>query len=1079
MALDAGGSGASYKRPVTNDERYYAAQNQLKDRYEKTGSVGFPAPWEYGTENKPFTIQNLRNKISGVNQLSKFYFDLPKIRNESSDRSNLVKRAWEKTTKDTPDAAQALKNIYFYSENITIPMRGINTDPHVYANGYKFEAPIGTNYGDGDIAITMIVDKDYYLYDFFMNWMNEIHSKDTGYFSFHDQYVTDIDIYQLNNVDISFPKNTNFDNMIADTTKGFVNYKVSLGNCYPKSVTAIEFKHEAANERTKITVGFTYEKIDYINPKKGITEKLPEFYNTDNLNQLEDRYNLAGINMNLPIPKAPPYDPTKDPSLNFGGQGLDPTSLRGPEYNTNDYFAQQQEYYVTIAPEWTHIDDIGPPEYFVGPHESFDPYADNNMQFPTAEEFRRVRGDNYNVINQAELNNIITTIESQNPPQWEYDENSMSWSQNPEWKSEQEIQNEAIEQWFNYTRKKLTIDSETLQEEIESQLEDIERNQETSLYITDENGFAIENPNYDHRRYPGETDEEFAERRAKISLGVVDVPDRGEFTDDEGNFDMESFSRYMADNITNQDVIDRFNRTLPAGMTPTGNPDRKHQTFEEIYDRLKEDNDSLPDEIIVSPGPGVNHVITKPNPEKKTELELYNEAINELAGYGNSTSNVGPETIMVPSKNDGRQPVPASIVNDPNPEVFEEYARKVYEEGGPDYRDFAEQKTEWWDEKQLRNMAHIQTRNNEVSNNLQNLLLNEDHGYTPRDILLHTLPEEMNSFDIDNPQTETQKVKAALYKRLAVGEGTVPLNERETNILIDIINPQYGLSIPHGTNLFENPTVINEAMRGRGFDQELFVHFREKELDMTMEEADTQMNRLNQATNSLNNVVNNINTNHAISMLNRAGEHGQQIQNAKDAAQMEKIEEIRENYRQELNSPTRNFWRDMVEQQRQDRIDKGGNPQYTGREQAIMDAADDGKMTSQDLHTFASVLHQEQIDENRVYRTSLEEGFKPEEVGVNAYYNFQAAKQHTNHETTVHTPVTTEEERFRIAGKSLAQQLRESQAAAGYASNLDVPTDQLQLMSYLKRYEELGPDERNRVLVVTRAIIEENRENQL
>jgi len=1038
-----------------NDQRYYAAQNQLKDRYEKTGAVGTPAPWEYGTETTPFTIQNLRNKISGVNQLSKFYFDLPKIRNESSDRTNLVKKAWDLTTADLPGASQALKNIYFYSENITIPMRGINTDPHVYANGFKFEAPIGTNYGDGDIAITMIVDKDYYLYDFFMNWMNQIHSKNTGYFSFHDQYVTDIDIYQLNNVGVDFSKNSNFDNMIADTTKGFVNYKVSLGNCYPKSVTAIEFKHEAANERTKITVGFTYEKIDYENPKRNkIDLSVPIDPRFANINQLEERYNLPFVNK--PQPEAPFYDPTKDPSLNFGAQGAD-TSTDSKMFNVEDYYKQRDDFYKAA---------------------SFDYFDHPTMESPTAEDFRRVRGDNFNAINEAELDNIITTIESRNPPKWVYDEDSMRWSQNPEWQSEQEIRNEAIEQWFEYTREKLTIDSETLQEEIESQLEDIERNQETSLYITDENGYAIENPNYDHRRYPGETDEEFAERRAKISLGVVDVPDRGEFTDDEGNFDMESFSRYMADNITNQDVIDQFNRTLPAGMTPTGNPDRKHQTFEEIYDRLKEDNDSLPDEIIVSPGPGVNHVITKPNPEKKTELELYNEAINELAGYGNSRSNVGPETIMAPSKADGMHPVPASIVNDPNPQVLEQYAKTLYDEGGPDIRDFATQKAEWAEEQHLRNMAHVQLENSEVSDKLQDLLLNEDRNYSPEDVL-HTLPEEMNKFDVDNPQTETQKVKAALINRLAVGEGTVPLNERETNILLDIVNDQYGLSIPHGTNLYENPRAITDAMRGRGFDQELFVHFRERERELTEDQANMQTLSVNQATNALNDVVNNINANHAISMLNRAGEHGQQIQDAKDAAQMKKIEEIRENYRQELNSPTRNFWRDMVEQQRQDRIDKGGNPQYTGREQAIMDAADDGKMTSQDLHTFASVLHQEQIDENRVYRTSLEEGFKPEEVGVNAYYNFQAAKQHTNHETTVHTPVTTEEERFRIAGKSLAQQLRESQAAAGYASNLDVPTDQLQLMSYLKRYEELGPDERNRVLVVTRAIIEENREKQL
>ncbi len=1018
-----------YKRPVAyttgpsvNDQRYYAAPQK---------SLG---PWEQlaGHNSRNFNITNLRSKISGVNQLSKFYFDLPDIRTQNFLPKG-ISRAIQKTfgkTKDYP-----LRDIFFYSENITIPMRGINTDPHVYANGFKFEAPIGTNYGDGDIAITMVVDKDYYLYEFFMNWMDQIHDKATGYFSFHDQFITDIDIYQLNNVNVNFLENNSFENMVADRDKGFVNYKVTLGNCFPKSVTAIEFKHDAAGERTKITVGFTYEKIDYENVKKSAEES------TININQLRDRYNFAGIDIPPPAPPLPPV----------GGEGSGPS---------------HQEYYKNAV----GVTKPAPPLPPVGGEGSGS----------SVEDLRRERVRNYNTINQAELDNIITTLESRNPTQWIFDSDSMRWEQNPEWRSEQDIRNAAVEEWFNYTREKLSIDDQVYNQEYANQLADIEANRVWSQYIIEydtETGrdLQVENPNY-NPLYDGMSPEDIAYSETNKSLGVVDIPEQEYFYDANDDFDMEYFSGYMAENISNQSVIDQFHSTLPAGMTPTGNPDRKHQTFDEIYNRLKDHNDSLPDEVIANEGPGMDGGISVPNPAKKTELQLHNEAINELAGYGNSPSNVGPNTIMVPSKNDGRIPVPASIVNDPNPEVLHEYAKTLYDNAGPDIRDFATQKTEWAENKHLRETAHVQLQNNEVSNNLQDLLLNEDPSYSPEDVL-HTLPEEMNKFDVDNPQTDTQRIKVALINRLAVGEGTVPLNERETNILLDIVNEQYGLSIPHGTNLYENPRAITNAMRGRGFDQELFVHFQEQERELTEGQADMQVTSVNQATSALNDVVNNINANQAISMLNRAAEHGQQIQDAKDAAQMKKIEEIQENYRQELNSPTRNFWRDMVEQQRQDRIDKGGNPQYTGREQAIMDAADDGKMTSQDLHTFASVLHQEQIDENRVYRTSLEEGFRPEEVGVNAYYNFQAAKQHTNHETTVHNPVITEEERFRIAGKSLAQQLRESQAAAGYASNLDVPTDQLQLMSYLKRYEELGPDERNRVLVVTRAVIAENREN--
>lgn len=225
-------------------------------------------PWE---KTGRFNITKLREKISGLNYLSKFYFDFPDLRSGNLKSDSLVREALKKVP------SNFLENLYFYSENITIPMRGINTDPHVYANGFRFEAPIGSNYGDGDIAITMNLDKNYYLYDFFMAWMDQIHSRKTGYYSFHDRYVTDLYIYQLSNNDVEFPDNRTFADMIAQyensrnsTYSGLIAYRVFLGNCYPKSVTALEFKHEASGERAKITVGFTYEKVDYWRPEPQI-----------------------------------------------------------------------------------------------------------------------------------------------------------------------------------------------------------------------------------------------------------------------------------------------------------------------------------------------------------------------------------------------------------------------------------------------------------------------------------------------------------------------------------------------------------------------------------------------------------------------------------------------------------------------------------------------------------------------------------------------------------------------------------------------------------------------------------------
>jgi len=233
MALDAGRSGGG---GVT-----YQPTNVWKDKPNQA------------------TIVDMMKMISGLHQLSKFYFHI------DYTRPNNVKLLHDQYS--TSDYKSDIERMFFYSENITIPNRGINTEAHTYANGFRFESPAGTSYGDGDISISMHLDKNYIFHEFFMNWMDLIHNRNTGYFSFHNTYVADIEIYQLNafGVDVSNSRYASqvFANLIATEGKNFWVYKVKLSNCYPKSVSAIEFNHSAREERSKINVGFTYEKIEY------------------------------------------------------------------------------------------------------------------------------------------------------------------------------------------------------------------------------------------------------------------------------------------------------------------------------------------------------------------------------------------------------------------------------------------------------------------------------------------------------------------------------------------------------------------------------------------------------------------------------------------------------------------------------------------------------------------------------------------------------------------------------------------------------------------------------------------------
>ena len=207
-----------------------------------------------------FNVSDIGKKITGVNYLSKFHFEIDLNKGDVNWRNTL-------DLADGNDLENKLKDIFIYSENITIPSRGLNTEAYVFSNGFRFEVPTGTNYGDGNISVNIRVDEKYELYNFFINWMNLIHSKETGFFAFQNTYVTDIRIRQIHDSQPASQYNNFIENVSfnSDSKKGFV-YGVDLINCYPKSVGAIQFRHDA-KDFVKFNVDFSYEKINYIMPE--------------------------------------------------------------------------------------------------------------------------------------------------------------------------------------------------------------------------------------------------------------------------------------------------------------------------------------------------------------------------------------------------------------------------------------------------------------------------------------------------------------------------------------------------------------------------------------------------------------------------------------------------------------------------------------------------------------------------------------------------------------------------------------------------------------------------------------------
>ena len=218
-----------------------------------------------------FSVSDIIRKIKGQAYLSKFYFEIEPGRRATDFLTAILNSTVGNTSSDDDildvtviGSEIELRDLFFYSQGITIPSRGLNTESYVYSNGFRIEIPTSTNFGDGNINIPIISDNKYILYDFFIKWMDKIHSKGTGYFTFHDDYTTNLFIKQLDYTaadDITNNINSFHGGMTKDKT--FV-YGVELINCFPKAVSAIEFRHDS-KERVEFNVNMSYEGINYNN----------------------------------------------------------------------------------------------------------------------------------------------------------------------------------------------------------------------------------------------------------------------------------------------------------------------------------------------------------------------------------------------------------------------------------------------------------------------------------------------------------------------------------------------------------------------------------------------------------------------------------------------------------------------------------------------------------------------------------------------------------------------------------------------------------------------------------------------
>lgn len=125
-------------------------------------------------------------------------------------------------------------------KSITMPGKNISTTTNDTIYGPTHELAVGLTYAD-EISVTFFLSKDLGEKRRFDTWQDWIYSQRTYNMNFYEDYVSTINIYQLNDE--------------LERTSG-----VQLREVFPKSVNPLEYTNEGASQILDLTVSFAFKE---------------------------------------------------------------------------------------------------------------------------------------------------------------------------------------------------------------------------------------------------------------------------------------------------------------------------------------------------------------------------------------------------------------------------------------------------------------------------------------------------------------------------------------------------------------------------------------------------------------------------------------------------------------------------------------------------------------------------------------------------------------------------------------------------------------------------------------------------
>jgi len=213
-------------------------------------------------------VQAYVNEAEGFARKARFYveFNLPRaggagitnadIGAELSDGANELETTFKSSAEMIAVQKANARRVQAFCSAIQMPERTVEMK-EVKHHGPAYK--IATDYKSADINATFYADKFLRERSYFELWQKSAFSNQSHNFNFYDNYVSDVNIFQLGQ-------------FASRNERDDVTYAVKLFDCFPKTISAVEYSYDANTIQTfQVTFGFRYW-INYFLDRAGNVE---------------------------------------------------------------------------------------------------------------------------------------------------------------------------------------------------------------------------------------------------------------------------------------------------------------------------------------------------------------------------------------------------------------------------------------------------------------------------------------------------------------------------------------------------------------------------------------------------------------------------------------------------------------------------------------------------------------------------------------------------------------------------------------------------------------------------------------